>query len=332
MRLPAFRFVLAIAWASAISVLPVVNAAQAQDFPNKPIRIIVPYAAGGVVDALARVLAAPMHESTGQPVIVENKPGASGVVGMQACANAAPDGYTFCLTVQDSLSYNPYLFAALPYDAEKDFAPITNLGWTNGLIVANTKSGIGSYKDLVTAAKARPGKLNWGTWGEASQPDILLRAITSHERIDITAIPYKGAGQANPALFSGEVDLTYMGIGNAMQHIESGRLKAIVLTGKQRVASLPGIPTLAELGADPGLPGYMAAFAPAKTPKAILDRLHAELAKAAQAPSVQQFYRNYTLTFVGNTPAEFAEFVKSDRATAARVFQQIGFKRGGMQS
>ncbi|HZQ61967.1 MAG TPA: tripartite tricarboxylate transporter substrate binding protein [Casimicrobiaceae bacterium] len=305
---------------------------RAQEFPTKPIRIIVPYAAGGVVDALARVLAAPMHEAMGQPVIVENKPGASGIVGMQACANAAPDGYTFCITVQDSLSYNPYLFASLPYDAEKDFAPITNLGWTNGLIVANAKSGIGSYQELVSAAKARPGKLNWGTWGEASQPDILLRAINSHEHLAITAIPYKGAGQANPALFSGEIDLTYMGIGNAMQHIQAGTLKPIVLTGKQHVAALPGVPTLAEVGADPGLPGYMAAFAPARTPKAILDRLQGEIAKAAQNPAVQQFYRNYTLTFVGNTPAEFAQFVKSDRATAARVFQKMGFKRGGMES
>ncbi len=278
------------------------------------------------MDALARVLAAPMHESTGQPVIVENRPGASGVVGMQACGNAPPDGYTFCLTVQDSLSYNPYLFTALPYDAEKDFAPITNLGWTNGLIVANAKAGIGSWPELVATAKAKPGKLNWGTWGEASQPDILLRAINAHEHIDITAIPYKGAGQANPALFSGEIDLTYMGIGNAMQHIEAGRLKPIVLTGHQRVASLPGVPTLAEVGADPGLPGYMAAIAPARTPKPVLDRLHAELVKAAHTPGVEQFYRNFTLTFVGNTPAEFAEFVKADRANAGRVFRSMGFK------
>jgi tripartite-type tricarboxylate transporter receptor subunit TctC len=322
------RVALRVGLAVPVLGIAIIVPTQAQDYPNKPIHIIVPYAAGGVVDALARVLAVPLRESLGQPVIVENKPGASGVVGMVACANAAADGYTFCMTVQDSLSYNPYLFANLPYRAETDFAAVTNLGWTNGLIVASAKSGIGSYQELVAMAKAKPGKLNWATWGEASQPDILLRAIAGHEGIDIVGIPYKGAGQANPALFAGEVDLTYMGIGNAMQHIQAGTLKPIVLTGQQHVASLPGVPTLADVGADSGLPGYMAIFAPARVPKAVLERMQADIVKAAQTSNVQQFYRQYTLTFVGNTPAEFDQFVKTDRENAAKIFRKMGFKPG----
>ena len=302
------------------------SAAFAQSFPAKPLRIIVPYAAGGVNDGLARTLAAGMKDELGQPVVVENRAGAAGIVGMQACASAPPDGYTICMTVQDSLSFNPYLFASLPYDAKDGFTPITNLGWTNGLIVVSAKSGIGTYQELVAAARAAPGKLNWATWGEASQPDILLRAIASHEKIHVTAIPYKGAGQSNPAILSGEVDLTYMGIGNAMQHIESGRLRPLALTGRQRVASLPGIPTLTELGADTGLAAYFAAFGPAKIPAPVLERLHGAIVKGAQTAAALQFYKNYTLTFVGDTPAKFAEFVKADQANAARTFKQWGFK------
>ncbi len=297
-----------------------------QSYPAKPIKIIVPYPAGGINDALARTLAAGMKDELGQAVLVENRAGAAGIPGMQACASAPPDGYTICMTVQDSLSFNPILFSSLPYDAKDGFTPITNLGWTNGLIVVNAKSGINSYRELIAAAKASPGKLNWGTWGEASQPDILLKAITSHEDVNITPIPYKGAGQANPAILAGEVDLTYMGIGNAMQHIESGRLKPLALTGRQRAASLPGLPTLAELGADTGLAAYFAAFGPAKIPAPILDRLHSAIVKSAQTPAAQQFYKSYTLTFVGDTPAKFGEFLKADQANAYRIFKQWGFK------
>jgi tripartite-type tricarboxylate transporter receptor subunit TctC len=312
--------------AAALLALCFADSAIAQSFPSKPLRIIVPYAAGGVNDGLARTLAAGMKDELGQAVVVENRAGAAGIVGMQSCALAPPDGYTICMTVQDSLSFNPYLFSSLPYDAKDGFTPITNLGWTNGLIVVSAKSGIQTYQEMIAAAKASPGKLNWATWGEASQPDILLRAIASHENINITPIPYKGAGQSNPAILSGEVDLTYMGIGNAMQHIESGRLKPLALTGRQRVASLPGIPTLTELGADTGLAAYFAAFGPAKIPGPILDRLYSAIVKSTQTPAAQQFYKNYTLTFVGDTPAKFAEFVKADQANAVRTFKQWGFK------
>lgn len=318
--------ILSRAAAAALLALVFADAAMAQAYPSKPVRIIVPYPPGGINDGLARMLATGMKEELGQAVVVENRAGAAGIVGMQACSAAPPDGYTICMTVQDSLSFNPYLFSSLPYDAREGFTPITNLGWTNGLVVVNAKAGINSYQELIAAAKASPGKLNWGTWGEASQPDILLKAVASHENVNITPIPYKGAAQANPAILAGEVDLTYMGIGNAMQHIESGRLKALALTGRQRVASLPGIPTLAELGADTGLAGYFAAFGPARIPGPVLDRIYTAIVKAAQTPTAQQFYKNYTLTFVGDTPAKFAEFVKLDQATAARTFKQWGFK------
>ena len=301
---------------------------SAQEFPSKPVRIIVPYAPGGVVDGLARVLTTGMRDTLGTPVIVENRPGAGGITGMQACSAAPPDGYTICFTVQDSLSYNGYFYKSLPYDPVNGYTPLTNLGWTNGLIVSNAKAGITSYADLVTKAKAAPGKFNWGTWGEASQPDVQMRAVAGAAGVTFEPIPYKGQAQSVPALLSGEVDIGYVGIGMALPHIESGRLKPLLLTGKNRNDALPGIPTMAEAGAEVGLPTYLLAVGPARMPAAVADKLQAAIVRAAQAPGAQQFYKNFTLTFVGDTPAVFAEFLKADRTNAERVFRKMGFKPG----
>jgi tripartite-type tricarboxylate transporter receptor subunit TctC len=234
--------------------------------PSKPVRIIVPYAPGGVVDGLARVLSNGMREALGQAVIVENRPGAGGVTGMQSCGPAQPDGYTICFTVQDSLSYNGYFYKSLPYDPVNGFTPVTNLGWTNGLIVSTAKAGVSSYADLIAKAKAALGKFNWGSWGEASQPDVQMRAVAGAAGVTFAPIPYKGQAQSVPALLSGEVDIGYVGIGMALPHIESGRLKPLLLTGKHRNDALPGIPTMAEGGADVGLPTYLLAAAPASIP------------------------------------------------------------------
>ena len=170
----------------------------AQTYPNGPVHIIVPYSAGGLADALARTAGAKVSEALGVPVVVEDRPGASSIIGMEACANAKSDGQTLCLTVADSLSYNPQLFARLPYDPDKSFASVVRLAWTNNLLVANAKTPFNNYKEMIAYAKANPGKLNWGTWGPATLPDLYLRWIASRAGVDITAIPYGGAGKANP--------------------------------------------------------------------------------------------------------------------------------------
>jgi tripartite-type tricarboxylate transporter receptor subunit TctC len=299
--------------------------ASAQTYPNGPIHIIVPYAAGGLVDALARVTGARIAESMGQPVIVENRPGASSSIGMQACANAKPDGHTVCPTTADSLSYNPQLFANLPYDPEKSFAPVIRLALTNNLLVANAKAPFNSYKEMIAYAKANPGKLNWGTWGPATLPDLYLRWISSQEGVDIQAIPYKGgAAQANPAVYSGEVDITYMGFGVAGPQIAAGKIKPLVALGAKRSPFMPDLPSLGEEGGDPGLQGYLGLWAPAGTPKPIVERLNAEFTKAIGTPQVQEFYKNSTLIAESNTPDEFGAFAKADRDAAARAFKSIG--------
>ncbi len=301
-----------------------VSPAAAQKFPSGPVHIIVPFAAGGLTDALARVLGNQVAEAIGQPVIVENRSGAGSIVGMETCAKAKPDGQTVCLTVADSLSYNPQLYANLPYDPDKSFAPVIRLAWTNNLLVANAKTPFDTYKGMIQYAKANPGKLNWATWGPATLPDLYLRWVSARAGIVIQAIPYKGAAQGNPAVYSGEADITYMGFGVAAQPIAVGTIKPLVAVGDRRSPLMPDLPSLGEEGGDPGLAGYFGLFAPAGTPKPIVERLNAEFAKAINTPAVQAFYKTSTLVAEANTPDQFARFAKADREAAAKVFKSIG--------
>jgi tripartite-type tricarboxylate transporter receptor subunit TctC len=298
--------------------------AVAQTYPNGPIHIIVPYSTGGLADALARATGTIVSESLGVPVVVEDRPGASSIIGMDTCAKAKPDGQTLCLTVADSLSYNPQLFAKLPYDPDTSFTPVIRLAWTNNLLVANAKAPFNNYKEMIAYAKANPGKLNWGTWGPATLPDLYLRWIASHAGVDITGIPYGGAGKGNLAVYSGEVDITYMGFGVAGPQIKAGRIKPLVAVGDKRSPLMPELSSLGEEGGDPGLQGYFGLFAPGGTPTPIVDRLNAEFAKAIASEKVQEFYKASTLVWEPNTPGQFATFAKGDREAAAKVFKSIG--------
>ena len=299
-------------------------ALAADSYPSKPIHIIVPYVAGGLVDSLARVMASHMSETMGQPVVVENRPGASAMLGMEACARAAPDGYTACLTLPDPVTYNPQLFKELPYDPAKDFAAVINLGFTNNLLAANIKAPFGTYKDMIAYAKAHPGKINWGTWGPATVPDLYLRWILNRTHVDITAVPYKGAAQTNPALIAGEIDVMYTGFGVAHPQIEAHQVKPVVALTAKRSRFMPDLPTLAEAGDDPGLQSYFGVWTTGGTPQPLVDRLNAEFTKAARTPKAEEFYKTYTLDFAPNTAAEFAAFVKHDAETVAKVFKTIG--------
>jgi tripartite-type tricarboxylate transporter receptor subunit TctC len=301
-------------------------AAETGAYPVKPIHIIVPYVAGGLVDSLARVVATHVSDSVGQPVIVDNRPGASAMIGMEACARAAPDGYTICLALPDPVAYNPHLFKELPYDPVKDFAAVINLAFTNNLLAANIKAPFNSYPDMIAYARAHPGKINWGTWGPASIPDLYLRWILSRTHVNITAVPYKGAGQTNPALISGEIDVMYTGFGVARTQIAAGQVKPIVALTSKRSRFMPGLPTLAEAGDDPGLQSYFGVWTAGGTPRPLLERLNAELAKAVETPKAEEFYKTYTLTFEPNTIDAFAAFVRADSAAVAKVFHTIGIQ------
>jgi tripartite-type tricarboxylate transporter receptor subunit TctC len=300
---------------------------------GKVMKIIVPYAAGGVTDAVAREMAGRLGELRGSPVIVDNRPGASSMIGMEACAKAPADGLTTCIAVPDSLSYNPQLFSNLPYDPDKDFAPVINLGFTNNLLVASGKAKFATYPEMIAYAKANPGAINWATWGSATLPDIYARWIAHHEGINVVPVPYKGSAGTIPAVLSGEADVTYMGFGTALPHIKAGKMKALVATGKKRSPFMPELPSLGDEGGDPGLVSYFGIFAPAGTPRATLESLNAQFAKAIATAQAKQFYQSYTIDFVPNTVDEFAAFAKADRENAAKVFKSIGIKpsEGGIQ-
>jgi len=290
-----------------------------------PIRIIVPSPAGGQVDNLARALSPHLRELTGQPILVENKPGASTTIGMRECALARPDGLTFCMSVPDSLSYNPFVFAKLPYDPAA-FVGIAHLGWTNGLIVSNTGAKFSSFKEMLVVAKAGGAPVFWATWGEASIPDVYLKWTNHRAGASIEAVPYKGAAPGNQAVLAGEAQVTYMGIGVSRPHVQKGTVRPLAATGKSRSPLYPDIPTLNELGLDPGLPGYFAFYAPPGTPDAIARRMHTLVQAALATPALTQFRETYAMEAADMSLEQFQQFMATDRHRAGEVLRSLGFK------
>ncbi len=306
-----------------------VSGSPAQPYPAKPLRLIEPYAAGGGLDIVLRPIATLLGQELGQPVVVDYRPGAGTLVGMQTCAKAAPDGYTVCVTTPESLTFNPLLFNKLPYDADNDFAPVALLTrGRGGVIVASAATPGKTLAEVMAYAKANPGKLNYGTWGPGSLPAVYLEWVAKQNGVAMVAVPYKGAGPVIPAIVVGQVQLTFTGIQLVMAHIKSGALKLLAVTGAQRSPMLPGVPSLGELNSDPGLDSYYGMFAPAKTPAAIIERISSEYSRAIHDEKLQEFMRSQFTELAGMGPAEFAEFLKKDRANAARIFKSLGITPG----
>lgn len=314
------RFLLALSVVAA-------GAAPAQTFPAKPIRIIASTSPGGVTDLLARTIAQLIGDSMGGSVVVENRPGAGTLIGMTACARAQPDGYTLCLTDNQSLVYNPLLFSRLPYDADRDFVPVATVARSNGgAIIAHASVAATSFKELVDHARAKPGDVTFATWGPGSIPSIYYAWITRQTGVQMTAVPYKGAGASFQGLVSGQVDVAYSNIGLAKPLIDSGKLKVLAITGNSRHPAHPDVPSLGELGSDPAIDTFWGIYAPARTPPAVVRRLNAEVAKALKAPRFLNLARASSLDALAQTPEEFAAHLAETRAIATRVFQAIGIQ------
>jgi len=311
----------------ALVALALAPALHAQSYPVKPVHVIVPYPAGGVVDALVRSVGQPLAESLAQAVIVDNRPGANTMIALEACAKAAPDGHTLCASSSDGMSFNPQLYAKLPYDAERDFAPITQLVWVSGVIVAGAGAPYDSVRDMIAFAKAHPGKINFASFGIGSTPHFFVEWFRKTGGADIVHVPYKGSAQIIPALISGEADVTFIAMGIVLPQIRSGKLKALAVTQPRRSPYLPEVSTLAEQGSDPQLQNWFGVFAPARTPRPVVDRLNAEFVKALRNPRFEeQFLKVQAFDAVGNSPAEFADFLKSDRANAKQVIARTGIR------
>ena len=292
-------------------------ASRAQDYPTRPIKMIVSIAAGSVTDVIMRTAAAQLQQRLGQPIVVENLGGASGIVGGQTCAQAAPDGYTICVIYHSTMSYNPLLFSNLPYNADTDFVPVTRLFWlVEGMFVPASLK-VNSVAELKSLAQAKPNGLNYGTLGEGSFPDLFLRWLNNQWNTQIVGIPYKGGGPAAQALAAGEIQMTRFGVGNFMGLLQAGQVKALAVTSAQRSPLLPDVPTFAEVGwgAYPGQ-GWWGLAAPKGTPRPIVDKLNAAFVKLFTEPQFTTFLDKNAVVSATTTPEGFAAFLKEDRKAA----------------
>jgi tripartite-type tricarboxylate transporter receptor subunit TctC len=293
--------------------------ASTQTYPSKPIRIVVPFAAGGAVDTLARLMGAKLADALGQPVIVDNRPGAGGNLAADAVAKSAPDGYTILLTTNGH-AISPALYHALPFDPVRDFAPVTQLVATTLLLVATPKLPAASTQELIALAKSKPGQLNYGSTGVGNPLHLTMEMLKHAAGIDIVAVPYKGDAPLNTALIAGEVDLAIVPLSTARAHVEAGAIRALAVTGAARSPSLPDVPTVAESGvAGFESSSWQGFFMPSHTPRDIIMRIQRETAKALQSPDLRERLKILGNEPIGSTPEEFDARVKADMAKFARI-------------
>jgi tripartite-type tricarboxylate transporter receptor subunit TctC len=295
---------------------------SAQNYPNQPVRIVVPFAAGGAVDTVARVVGQKMSESLGQPVVIENKPGAGGNLAADTVARAAPDGYTMLLTTNGH-AISPSLYRTLPFDAVKDFIPVTQLIESPLLLVASNKLSANSVQELVALAKQKPGVLNYGSTGIGNPLHLSMEMLKNETGADIANVPYKGDAPLNTALISGEIDLAIVPIATGRGNVDNKLVKGLAVTSASRAKALPDLPTVAEQGVkgfDMG--SWQGFFVPAKTPDAIVQRLYQEAKKALAAPDVRERLAKFVAEPVGSSPEAFAKKFNDDVSKYARIVKE----------
>jgi tripartite-type tricarboxylate transporter receptor subunit TctC len=298
---------------------------SAQQYPVKPVRIIVPFPPGQATDILARLLADQLSKSLGQQFIVDNRPGAGGSLGTDAAAKAPPDGYTLVMATIATFGINPSLYPKLGYDPLKDFAPISNLGLTPQTLVASPKSNLNSLKELVAAAKA--GELNYASSGNGSASHLTMELFRSAAGVKLNHVPFKGSPEAQTQVFSGEIPIMFDAIPGVLAPIKSGKLKALGIASPQRSPFLPDLPTIAEQGY-PGFEavGWIGIAAPARTPEPILKMLQAEIAQTLEQPDTKKRLSELAFIAVGDTPEQFAAFIKAESAKWAKAVKESGAK------
>jgi tripartite-type tricarboxylate transporter receptor subunit TctC len=300
----------------------VASTASAQAYPVKPVRMLVPFAAGGVVDTTARLLAPKMGEGLGQPLVIDNRPGAGGNIAADLVARSAADGYTVLITTHGH-AISPGLYKSLPFDAERDFAPVTQIASSFLVLVSKPQLAATSVQELLALARARPGRLNYGSTGLGAPPHLVGELFKQSTGIDVVHVPYKGDAPMYQALLAGEVDFAFGPLGNAIQHIRSGKLRALGMTGARRSAAIAEVPTMVEAGV-PGfeLTGWLGVFAPAATPRPVIERLQAAMVQTISSPDVRERFPALGYEPVGSTPEEFSARFRHDLALYARVIRE----------
>jgi tripartite-type tricarboxylate transporter receptor subunit TctC len=298
----------------------------AQPYPSKPIRFLVPFPPGGSSDLIARAIAPRMSERLGQPVVVENRPGAGGMIGVEAVAKAAPDGYTIGLAAAGALSSNMHLYPTMPYHAEKDLAPISMLAMIPFFLVAHP-SQASSLRELIETAKAKPGALSYGHGGQGSTMHLAGELLNMMAEVRVQAVPYKGSGPVSADVLGGQVPLGVVDVPSAIANVRAGKLRALAVTSKRRISAAPEVPTFEEAG----LPGYEAVgwfgtVAPAGTPPGVINKLNSEIRAALSIPDVRERAIAAGAEPSANSPQEFAAFIREETKKWAEVIKAAGVK------
>jgi tripartite-type tricarboxylate transporter receptor subunit TctC len=300
--------------------------AAAQAWPIKPVKMVVPFPAGGPTDVLTRVLSEKLSTAFGQPVVVENKPGAGGTIGADYVAKSAPDGYTLVMATGSTHSVGPYL-GKVPYDPQKDFTPIVYVGSATNLLLVSPVLGIDTVAELIAYARKNPGKLNYSTSGIGSVAHLTSEMFAAMAGIKLVHVPYKGTQLSIPDLMSGQVSMLFDNVMTAKPHVDSKKLKGIGISSLQRSSIVPDIPTIAESG----LPGFdswnwFGVFGPAGTPRVVVDRVNAEINRIVKDPAVKERFAQLGFEVAGGTPAEFAAVVASEAQKWSKVIRDANVK------
>ena len=304
-------------------------AAAAQDYPVKPIKLIVPFPPGGPNDTIARAVGQRMAEIAGQPVTIDNRGGAGGVVGTDAVARAEPDGYTIAITSAGALAISVSLAEKVPYDSTKDLAAVTLVATVPELLVAATSVPANNLAELIALAKAKPGQLNFASTGPGSMPHLAGELLRMSAKIDVVHVPYRGAAPVMTDLLGQQVQMVFLDLPILLPQVQAGKVKPIVLGAKQRVPSLKDVPTTAEAGfPDILAENWYGMVAPAKTPPAVIARLNRIAVEAMRSPDVKEKLASQGATLIGNTPEEFAAYLRSEIDKWGKVVKAAGIKPG----
>jgi tripartite-type tricarboxylate transporter receptor subunit TctC len=289
--------------------------AVAQTYPSHPIQLIVPFAAGGAIDQMARAMGAALGRELGQPVVIDNKPGAGGNIGADQVAKADPTGYVLLVGTSATHGVNPSLYPKMPFDAVKDFAPVAHWGSVPNVLVVNASSSIKSVADLIAEAKRKPGELTFGSAGNGTSLHLAGELFKQATKVDLVHVPYKGAAPASIDLLAGHITMMFDTLSVSLPNLRAGKTRALAVTSRERHFSLPNVPTFAELGYPSVVSGTWAGvFAPAHTPQAVMDRLQEANRKALQDPAVIEVMRNAGVQIDYKNSADFARYVDSEIA------------------
>jgi tripartite-type tricarboxylate transporter receptor subunit TctC len=307
------------------AVLALAGGAQAQDYPTKPIRLVVPFTPAGATDILARLAAQHLTQAWGQQVVVDNRPGAAGNIGTEIVAKAPPDGYTILMATVSTHGINPGLYKKIPYDAVKDFQPISLMALVPNVLEVNPKVQAKTVRELIALAKASPGKINFASSGSGTSIHMSGELFKLLAGVDIVHVPYKGSAPALTDLLGGQVDMMFDNLPASIQHIRAGKLRPLAVTTKKRAAALPDVPTMEEAG----IPGYEATawfglLGPAGMPKPIVERMAAELDKYVKSPEGKAALSEQGAEPVGGTPESFGDFIKAELVKWSKVIQASG--------